>query len=127
MQPVTKIIQRRKYILAQPEVDSAEEEQFSTNAEDDTNSAENEVNQIGSEIKWRKAYEAWAWTATPARFPGLTSIIANPSSSSKSSTLASPVTCLALSGQMLISGADNAIAYHSGYFFVLDVEIMNII
>ena len=116
MQPVTKIIQYRKYILAQPEVDSAEEEQFSTNVEDGTNFAEEEVDQIGTEVKWRKAYEAWAWTATPARFPGLTSIIANPSSSSKSSTLASPVTCLALSGQMLISGANNAKAYHCGVF-----------
>ena len=97
-------------------MDSAEEEQFSTNAEDGTNSAEEEVNQIGSEVKWRKAYKAWAWTATPARFPGMTSIIANPSSSSKSSTLASPVTCLALSGQMLISGANNAKAYDCGVF-----------
>ena len=97
-------------------MDSAEEEQFSTNVEDGTNFAEEEVDQIGTEVKWRKAYEAWAWTATPARFPGLTSIIANPSSSSKSSTLASPVTCLALSGQMLISGANNAKAYHCGVF-----------
>ena len=125
---MTKIIQYRKFIIAQLEVDSLEEEPLFINAEDGPNSAEEEVNQIGSEIKWRKAYEAWAWTATPARFPGLTSTIENPSSSSKSSTLASPVTCLALSGQMLISGANNAIAYHSGILpCFLNDEIMHII
>ena len=109
-------------------MDSAEEEQLFTNKEDGTHSAEEEVDPIGSEVKWRKAYEAWAWTTTPLRFPGLTSTIENPSSSSKSSTLASPVTCLALSGQMLISGANNAIAYHSGILpCFLNDEIMHII
>jgi len=94
---------------------------------------------IDSEKNWRKAYLTWAWAATPARLSTLTTTIANPSSVSSSSSLSSlsssshssmatlstsptssslssPVTCLALSGDLLISG------HQSGERFVSRLE-----
>lgn len=71
---------------------------------------------MDSEETWKKAYKTWAWLSTPKRLNTMTSTIANPSLKSSSpttttnffplasSTFPSPLSCTALSGQMLISG-----------------------